>query len=171
MTSDRMTGDGAADDWATGDGATDDHAVSEGAGSDVAVSDGATKPWTITLGALDEKLGIRVLEQSAQRVVATMPVAGNTQSLGRLHGGATAAFAEALGSWCALIHASTLGKVCAGVDLNITHHRGATDGILTGTARPVHLGRTITSHEIVVTDDQDRRICTARITNQLIEPR
>jgi 1,4-dihydroxy-2-naphthoyl-CoA hydrolase len=131
----------------------------------------ATKPWTITLGALDEKLGIRVLEQSAQRVVATMPVAGNTQSLGRLHGGATAAFAEALGSWCALIHASTLGKVCAGVDLNITHHRGATDGTLTGTASPVHLGRTTTSHEIVVTDDQDRRICTARITNQLIEPR
>jgi 1,4-dihydroxy-2-naphthoyl-CoA hydrolase len=131
----------------------------------------ATKPWTITLGALDEKLGIRVLEQSAQRVVATMPVAGNTQSLGRLHGGATAAFAEALGSWCALIHASTLGKVCADVDLNITHHRGATDGILTGTAMPVHLGRTTTSHEIVVTDAEGRRICTARITNQLIAPR
>jgi uncharacterized protein (TIGR00369 family) len=156
MTSDRMTGGGM-----TGDGMTGDEAR----------SDVATKPWTITLGALDEKLGIQVLEQSAQRVVATMPVAGNTQSLGRLHGGATAAFAEALGSWCALIHASTLGKVCAGVDLNITHHRGATDGILTGTATPVHLGRTITSHEIVVTDDQGRRICTARITNQLIEPR
>ncbi len=130
-----------------------------------------TEPWTITLGALDEKLGIQVLEQSAQRVVATMPVEGNTQSLNRLHGGATAAFAEALGSWCALIHASTMDKVCAGVDLNITHHRGATDGILTGTATPVHLGRTITSHEIVVTDTEARRICTARITNQLIEPR
>lgn len=166
MTSDRKTGDPTA-----GDGAAGDHMISNGPGSDVAAGGVATKPWTITLGALDEKLGIRVLEQSAQRVVATMPVAGNTQSLGRLHGGATAAFAEALGSWCALIHASTLGKVCAGVDLNITHHRGATDGILTGTAMPVHLGRTITSHEIVVTDDQDRRICTARITNQLIEPR
>ncbi|WP_369373261.1 PaaI family thioesterase [Promicromonospora sp. Populi] len=129
------------------------------------------QPWTITLGALDEKLGIKVLEQSTQRVVATMPVAGNTQSLNRLHGGATAAFAEALGSWCALIHASTTGRVCAGVDLNITHHRGATEGMLTGTATPVHLGRTITSHEIVVTDDQGRRICTARITNQLFEPR
>ena len=129
-----------------------------------------TTPWTITLGALDEKLGIEVVEQSAQRVVATMTV-GNTQSLNRLHGGATAAFAEALGSWCALIHASTLDKVCAGVDLNITHHRGATDGILTGVATPVHLGRTVTSHEIVVADDQGRRICTARITNQLIEPR
>ncbi|MDR7385550.1 PaaI family thioesterase [Promicromonospora iranensis] len=139
--------------------------------SDRTAGDRMQEPWTITLGALDEKLGIQVLEQSAQRVMATMPVAGNTQSLGRLHGGATAAFAEALGSWCALIHASTLGKVCAGVDLNITHHRGATDGILTGTATPVHLGRTITSHEIVVTDAQDRRICTARITNQLIEPR
>lgn len=130
-----------------------------------------TTPWTITLGALDKKLGIEVLEQSAQRVVATMPVEGNTQSLDRLHGGATAAFAEALGSWCALIHASTQGKVCAGVDLNITHHRGATEGLLTGTATPVHLGRTVTSHEIVVTDAQGRRICTARITNQLIEPR
>jgi uncharacterized protein (TIGR00369 family) len=150
---------------------TGDHVTSDRMTGDEARSDVAAKQWTITLGALDEKLGIQVLEQSAQRVVATMPVAGNTQSLGRLHGGATAAFAEALGSWCALIHASTMGKVCAGVDLNITHHRGATDGILTGTATPVHLGRTITSHEIVVTDDQDRRICTARITNQLIEPR
>lgn len=128
----------------------------------------APELWTITLGALDEKLGIVVREQSAQRVVATMPVAGNTQSLGRLHGGATAAFAEALGSWAAMIHASATGRVCAGMDLNITHHRAASEGELRGTASALHLGRRTATHEIVIDDGSGRRIATARITNLLI---
>lgn len=128
----------------------------------------ATELWAITPGALDEKLGIVVQEQSAQRVVATMPVSGNTQSLGRLHGGATAAFAEALGSWAAMIHASASDRVCVGVDLNITHHRGASTGTLRGTASALHLGRRTTTHEIVIDDEAGRRIATARITNLLI---
>jgi 1,4-dihydroxy-2-naphthoyl-CoA hydrolase len=131
---------------------------------------GSDAVWKITPGALDDKLGIEVVEESAERVVARMPVAGNTQSLGRLHGGASAAFAEALGSWAAMIHASTFGTVCVGVDLNITHHRGATSGVLTGTARAVHLGRRVATHEIEIVDDAGHRIATARITNLLIDP-
>lgn len=126
--------------------------------------------WKIAFGALDEKLGIEVVEESAHRVVATMPVEGNTQSLGRLHGGATAALAEALGSWAALIHASSLGKECVGVDLNITHHKSARAGLVTGVASAIRLGRRAASHEIIITDEDGHRLCTARITNMLIDP-
>lgn len=125
--------------------------------------------WQIVLGQLDEKMGVTVLEQSAERVVATMPVEGNRQSFGLLHGGASVAFAEALGSWAAVIHASSLGKSAVGLDINATHHASATSGVVTGVATAVRLGSTVTSHEIVVTDDQGRRLCTARITNLLVE--
>jgi len=124
--------------------------------------------WEIVLGELDEKMGVTVVEQSAERVVATMPVDGNRQSFGLLHGGASVAFAEALGSWAAVIHARSLGKSAVGLDINATHHASATSGIVTGVATAVRLGRTVTSHEIVVTDDQGRRLCTARISNLLV---
>ncbi|MDU0367864.1 PaaI family thioesterase [Microbacterium sp. KSW4-17] len=127
-------------------------------------------PWTIVPGALDERLGIVVTAQSTDRVSASMPVDGNTQSLGRLHGGATAALAEAVGSWAAMIHASTLGKVCVGVDLNITHHRGARDGRIHAVATPAHRGRRVATYDVRVTDDDDRLVATARITNLLVEP-
>ena len=125
--------------------------------------------WQIVLGELDEKMGVTVLEQSAERVVATMPVDGNRQSFGLLHGGASVAFAEAIGSWAAVIHARSIGKSAVGLDINATHHASATSGIVTGVATAVRLGRTVTSHEIVVTDDQGRRLCTARITNLLVD--
>jgi len=127
-------------------------------------------PWRITPGDLDVKLGIEVREQSPERVVATMPVAGNTQSLGRLHGGATAALAEAIGSWAAMIHASTLGKVCVGVDLNITHHRGARSGVITGTATALHRGRRMATYDIRVTGEDGALLATARISNLLVDP-
>jgi 1,4-dihydroxy-2-naphthoyl-CoA hydrolase len=126
--------------------------------------------WQIVLGELDQKMGVTIVEQSAERVVATMPVEGNRQSFGLLHGGASVAFAEALGSWAAVIHATSIGKSAVGLDINATHHASATSGVVTGVATAVRLGRTVTSHEIVVTDDQGRRLCTARITNLLIEP-
>jgi uncharacterized protein (TIGR00369 family) len=127
-------------------------------------------PWTIVPGALDERLGITVVEQSAERVTAVMPIDGNTQSLGRLHGGATAALAEAVGSWAAMIHASTLGKVCVGVDLNITHHRGAREGRVHAVATPAHRGRRVATYDVVVRDDAERLIATARITNLVVDP-
>lgn len=135
-----------------------------------ALRSGPYEPWRIVPGALDEKLGIVVLEQSVAAVVAEMPVAGNTQSLGRLHGGASAALAEAVGSWAALVYASTFGKACVGVDLNITHHRGAREGVIRATATPLHLGRRSTAHQIVVTHEDGAHLATARITNFLIDP-
>ena len=134
-------------------------------------ADERREPWTIHLGELDEKLGIRVLEQSAERVVTTMPVVGNTQSLGRLHGGASAALAEATGSWAGMIHASLRGKVCVGVDLNITHHRGLRDGDIVATATPLHAGSRIATYQVVITDGEGRLLATARITNMLMDPK
>jgi 1,4-dihydroxy-2-naphthoyl-CoA hydrolase len=128
----------------------------------------ADSDWTIELGELDEKMGVRILEQSAERVVATMPVEGNRQSFGLLHGGASVAFAEALGSWAAVIHAGP-GRSAVGVDINATHHRAARSGLVTGVATAIRLGRTIASHEIVLTDEDGNRICTARITNLIID--
>jgi 1,4-dihydroxy-2-naphthoyl-CoA hydrolase len=128
-------------------------------------------PWTIELGSLDNKLGIVVLEESAQRVVATMPVHGNTQSFGLLHGGASMAFGEALGSWAAVIHASSMGKMAVGLDISGTHHRGARDGVVTGVATALQLGKTVTSHEVVITDEAGARLCTVRITNLIVDKR
>ncbi|CAM3193267.1 Proofreading thioesterase EntH [Corynebacterium gottingense] len=127
--------------------------------------------WKITLGELDKHMGVEVLEESAERVVARMPVAGNRQSLGLLHGGAMAALAESVGSWAALIHASTMGKVAVGVDINATHHSSGKEGFVTATATAIRLGRTLTSHEVVVVDDAGKRLCTARITNAIVEKR
>lgn len=124
--------------------------------------------WTIELGELDEKMGVRILEQSAERVVATMPVAGNRQSFGLLHGGASVAFAEALGSWAAVIHAGP-GRSAVGLDINATHHRSARSGVVTGVATAIRLGRKVTSHEVVVTDEEGNRLCTARITNLIVD--
>jgi 1,4-dihydroxy-2-naphthoyl-CoA hydrolase len=124
--------------------------------------------WTIVLGELDVKMGVVILEQSAERVVATLPVEGNRQSFGLLHGGASVAFAEALGSWAAVIHAGP-GKSAVGLDINATHHRSAESGLVTGTATAISLGRRVTSHEIVIRDDNDRLLCTARITNLIVD--
>ena len=125
-------------------------------------------PWRIALGELDEKMGVEVLEESAERVVARMPVEGNRQSFGLLHGGASAAFAEALGSWAAVIHAGP-GRSAVGVDLSVTHHASARSGWVTGTATALHRGRSLASYEVVVTDDNGRRLCTARISNLIID--
>ncbi|NEN04275.1 hotdog fold thioesterase [Diaminobutyricibacter tongyongensis] len=128
----------------------------------------AHRDWTIELGELDVKLGIVILEQSPERMVATMPVEGNRQGYGLLHGGASAAFAEMLGSWAAVLHAGE-GRTAVGVDLNVTHHRGVRSGTVTGVATAIRLGRKIASHEVVVTDEEGKRVCTARITNLILD--
>lgn len=125
------------------------------------------EPWRIVLGELDEKMGVTVLEESAERVVASMPVEGNRQSLGLLHGGAMVALGEAVGSWAAVIHASTMGKVAVGVDVNATHHRSSRTGTVTATATALQLGRSLTCHEVVLEHEDGARLCTVRITNYL----
>ncbi|KNC17855.1 thioesterase [Arthrobacter sp. RIT-PI-e] len=127
--------------------------------------------WRITLGELDRKMGVRIVEESVDRVVATMPVEGNRQSFGLLHGGASLAVGEAVGSWAAVIHASTMGKTAVGVDVSATHHRSVREGRITIVATPIHLGGTLTTHEVIISDDAGRRLCTLRITNMLLERR
>ncbi|MFJ3170226.1 PaaI family thioesterase [Streptomyces roseus] len=124
---------------------------------------GIDLPSLFSAGHLGERMDIRILEASAERVVATMPVEGNTQPYGLLHGGASAVLAETLGSVGAMMHGG-IKKIAVGVDLNCTHHRGVRSGLVTGVASPVHRGRSTATYEIVISDEQDRRVCTARLT-------
>ena len=120
--------------------------------------------------ALDAKMGLEVLELTPERVVGRMPVEGNTQPMGLWHGGASCVLVETLGSIGAAAHAQP-AKVAVGVDLNATHHRSVRSGWVTGTATALRLGRTVVSYEVVLVDDDDRRVCTARLTCQLVDPR
>ena len=118
------------------------------------------------LGPLADKMGIKLLELSAERAVATMPVEGNTQPLGVLHGGAHVVLGESLGSFAANVWAYP-DKYAVGIEVNASHSRSATEGLVTATCKAVQLGRSLTIHEIVCLDDQDRRLSTIRITNFL----
>ncbi|MEU6997823.1 hotdog fold thioesterase [Nonomuraea sp. NPDC046570] len=124
---------------------------------DLAVFDAAHK------GTLAERMGIEFVEASAERVVARMPVEGNTQPYGLLHGGASVVLAETLGSVGAAIHAGP-ERIAVGIEINATHHRSATSGHVTGVATRLHGGRTLASYEVKVTDEQGRLVCTSRIT-------
>lgn len=118
----------------------------------------------MNVGTLVDLMGIEFLEATVERVVARMPVAGNTQPYGLLHGGASAVLAESIGSIGSALHAGITSRIAMGIEINCTHHRSATSGYVTGTATPLCLGRTLATWDIVVRDDQDRRICTARLT-------
>ena len=114
-------------------------------------------------GRLGERMGIEIRRASPEQVVGTMPVAGNTQPYGLLHGGASAVLAETLGSIGAMLHAGP-NKIAVGVDLNCTHHRPVRSGLVTGVATPAHTGRTSATYEVVLTDERGKRVCTARLT-------
>lgn len=121
-------------------------------------------------GALAEKMGMSWVEFTAERAVATMPVEGNTQPLGLMHGGAYVVLGESLGS----THANLLagpGKYAVGLDINATHTGSATEGLVTGVATPIHVGSSVIVHEIVITDERGRRLSTVRITNMVRERR
>lgn len=120
------------------------------------------------LGALNERMGLTILEATPERVVGTMPVEGNTQPYGLLHGGASVVLAETLGSIGSALHGAPSNLVAVGVDINATHHRSATSGIVTGVATPIHRGRGSACYEVVIADEQGRRVCTSRITCSLI---
>ncbi len=118
---------------------------------------------TTAEGTLAERMGIRILSASGDEVVATMPVAGNVQPYGLLHGGASCVLAETIGSLGAALHAG-LGRVVVGIEISATHHRAAAEGEVTAVAARVHGGQTLATYDIVVTDQADRRVCTARLT-------
>lgn len=115
-------------------------------------------------GDLAERMGIKITECTRERMSATMPVAGNTQPFGLVHGGAYVVLGETLGS----IHSNYLapeGMVAVGVDINATHTGSATEGEVTAVCTPVHVGKSLAVHEIVITAENGRRCSTVRITN------
>ena len=120
-------------------------------------------------GSLPRKMGIEFLELSASHSVARMPVDGNTQVVGLLHGGAHVVLGESLGSISSAIHGGP-GRIAVGIEINATHSRSITEGWVTGTCDALVLGRTLCTHEIVMRDDAGRRLSTVRMTNMLREP-
>jgi 1,4-dihydroxy-2-naphthoyl-CoA hydrolase len=116
------------------------------------------------VGDLAEKMGIKIVELSAEKAVATMPVSGNTQPRGLLHGGAYLVLGETLGSFAANVWAAPDGYA-VGIEISASHTKSATEGIVTGTATALSLGKTLTLHEIVVTNEAGERLSTVRITN------
>jgi uncharacterized protein (TIGR00369 family) len=116
------------------------------------------------VGDLAQKMGIEMLELSAERAVATMPVDGNTQPLGLLHGGAYLVLGETLGSFAANVWAGPNAHA-VGIEISASHSKSATAGLVTGVATAISLGKTLTVHEVVVTNDKGERCSTIRITN------
>ncbi|HEY5248903.1 MAG TPA: hotdog fold thioesterase, partial [Dermatophilaceae bacterium] len=102
-------------------------------------------------------------EVTSERVVGRMPVAGNTQPFGLLHGGASVVLAETLGSVAATMHAGQ-GRIAVGIEINATHHRAARAGFVTGTATALSLGKTLATYDVLIVDDDGNRVCTSRIT-------
>lgn len=117
-------------------------------------------------GELARKMGIQLIKLTAEESIATMPVEGNRQVIGLLHGGAHVVLGESLGSLSSAIHAGP-GRYAVGIEINASHSRSVTEGTVTATCRALSLGRTLATHEIVITDDQGRRLSTVRMTNLL----
>ncbi|MBO0594609.1 hotdog fold thioesterase [Nesterenkonia sp. E16_7] len=134
------------------------------------------RKWTGPHGTtpLGAKMGLRYLQMGPDKMVATMPVGGNEQNVGLFHGGAHMVLAETLGSIAAILHARVnlgIDNAVVGTELGATHHRSVTEGLVTATCTPINLGRQLTSHEIVMTDDAGRRLSTARMTNMILPKR
>jgi 1,4-dihydroxy-2-naphthoyl-CoA hydrolase len=125
----------------------------------------APPAWAPTenISPLDDKLGIRITDYDPDRLVATMPVAGNEQPYGLLHGGATCALMETVGSWAAALHAGP-DKQVVGIELNASYLRAATSGTVTAVCTPVRRGRTLATFLIEITDEQGRATATGRLT-------
>jgi len=121
-------------------------------------------------GELAVKMGIEVLEISAERSVATMPVAGNRQVVGLLHGGAHVVLAESLGSMSSAIHAGP-GRIAVGIEINATHSKSVRDGVVTATCEALVLCRSLATHSITIRDEEGNLLSTVRMTNFLKDAR
>jgi 1,4-dihydroxy-2-naphthoyl-CoA hydrolase len=116
---------------------------------------------------LDDKLGIEIIDFNPDRLVATMPVEGNQQPFGLLHGGATCTLMETIGSWAALLGAGSDRKA-VGIELNASYLRSATSGTVTAVCTPVRRGRTLATFLIDVRDDQGRPTASGRLTCMIL---
>ena len=112
---------------------------------------------------IHDRLGIVVQHADADEVVGTIPVSGNEQPFGALHGGASAVLAESLASIGTALHAGP-GQPVAGIEINASHHRAATFGTVTGKATPLRLGRRVATWQVELRDDDGNLTCTARVT-------
>jgi uncharacterized protein (TIGR00369 family) len=123
-------------------------------------------------GTLDRtliaRMGIEVLEASAQSVTARMPVDGNLQPYGVLHGGATAALCETVGSIGASVAAPD--RMAMGIELNVNHLRAVAGGSITAVGTALHTGRTTAVWDVRVTDDDGRLVAVGRLTLAVREP-
>jgi uncharacterized protein (TIGR00369 family) len=131
--------------------------------SQQALLDDLRARWHRTGEQLTERMGIEIVDTDPNHLVATMPVAGNRQPYGLLHGGASAVLAETVGSYSAALLAGP-DHIAVGIELSCSHNRSASEGLVTAVCTPIHVGRTLSMFEIVVSDSQGRRICTARLT-------
>ncbi|OFS14017.1 PaaI family thioesterase [Kytococcus sp. HMSC28H12] len=132
-----------------------------------AVAEELSRVFALGPGALAQKMGIEITHADADRVEASMPVEGNTQPYGLLHGGASVVLAETVGSIAAALHAGPQ-RAAVGVDISATHHRAGRTGHVHAVATPLHRGRTTASYDIVITDDAGKRVCTSRLTCSLL---
>jgi uncharacterized protein (TIGR00369 family) len=115
------------------------------------------------LGELNDRLGIEIVDWTPGRMVATMPVDGNRQPYGLLHGGASCVLAEMLGSTAAALAAGP-GRFPVGVEINASHHLSVRAGKVTAVCTPLHVGGSLATFQIEITDEGGRRTCTARLT-------
>ncbi len=116
------------------------------------------------------RMGIELLEVGAERSVGRMPVEGNEQTIGILHGGAHVVLGETLGSLSSAIHGGA-ARFPVGIEINASHSRSIDHGWVIGTCTALVLGRTLCTHEIVMTDEEGRRLSTVRMTNYLRDAR
>jgi 1,4-dihydroxy-2-naphthoyl-CoA hydrolase len=120
------------------------------------------------LSPLDEKLRIEIVDYDPDRLVATMPVEGNQQPFGLLHGGATCSLMETIGSWAAQIGAGPDRKA-VGIELNASYVRSPRNGVVTAVCTPVRRGRSLATFMIEVTDDDGRTTASGRLTCMLLD--
>jgi uncharacterized protein (TIGR00369 family) len=115
-------------------------------------------------GELARKMGIELVTLGAELSIARMPVEGNRQVVGLLHGGAHVVLAESLGSMSSAIHAGP-DKIAVGIEINATHSRSVTEGTVEATCEALVLGRTLATHQLTIRDEAGNRLSTVRMTN------
>lgn len=121
-------------------------------------------------GCMVEHVDIRFTEVGKDYIKAEMPVSHKTkQPFGLLHGGASVVLAETLGSVAAGVIVTPLGKLAVGLEISANHIKGKKDGMVTGTARPVHIGRSTHLWEIKIEDEQGQLICLSKITMSILD--
>ncbi len=126
----------------------------------------------ISRNTMKEQLGIEFTEFGEDYIKAIMPVDHRThQPMGILHGGASVALAETLGSVGSYLTIDHSNFFCVGLEINANHIRSKKDGIVTGTAKPIHLGAQTQLWEIKIVDEQNKLICISRLTMAILERR